>query len=131
MNIPRAALALLLIGGLFAAVTAVGAAETGVTPWPTTAEQIRKGKIDVGKKYGMGTDQRFHRIHESTLGLECATCHADRIPASARTFSVPPAVDVSQASPGPVDRRVCQGCHVGGPARDVYGSQKPSEVKQR
>src|SRR3972149_3073197 len=79
----------------------------------------------------MGTDQRFHRIHESTLGLECAACHADRIPASARTFSVPPAVDVSQASPGPAAPRVRVALRPPEPERLVTLRRVAEELRER
>jgi len=125
MNNLRVIFLVLLVAGLFAGVIASQAADSGVTPWPSTAEKIRKGEIDVGKEYGMAPDKRFHRIHADTVGLECSTCHADRIPASAQVFSVPPAVDISSASPGAVDRRVCQGCHIAGPAREIYGPRAP------
>lgn len=124
MNILRAVFLVLLLAGLFAGA-ATQAADNGVAPWPATAEKIGKGGIDVGKTYGMAPDQRFHRIHNDTLGLECATCHSDKLPASVRTFSEPPAVDVSSASPGAIDRRACQGCHIAGPARNIYGPRAP------
>jgi len=88
MNNLRVIFLVLLVAGLFAGVIASQAADSGVTPWPSTAEKIRKGEIDVGKEYGMAPDKRFHRIHADTVGLECSTCHADRIPASAQVFSV-------------------------------------------
>lgn len=96
---------------------------------PTVAEKIQKGEIDVGgkekKAYGMGQDQRFHRIHANVLGLECATCHTEKLNPSVAAFTAPPAVDVSKDSPGLVDRRVCVGCHQAGPGRDFYGPGKP------
>jgi hypothetical protein len=94
----------------------------------TLAEKIRKGEIDIGGKadgaFGMGLDQRFHRIHGNVLGLECTTCHVNDPPRSVEFFMVKPAVDVPDASPGPIDRRVCQGCHTGGPGKPFYNPGK-------
>ncbi len=87
----------------------------------TLAEKIRKGEIDVGgranKAYGMAQDQRFHKIHVGVLGLECTTCHVSDQPRSVEFFMVKPAVDVPDASLGPIDSRVCQGCHTRGPGK--------------
>lgn len=91
------------------------------TSLPALAEEIRKGQIDVGKQYGMAPDLRFHKVHSDVLALECSACHADKFPAGAGIFALPPAVDVSKDSPSPIDRRVCLGCHVEGIARKVYG----------
>lgn len=91
------------------------------TSLPVLAEKIRKGQIDVGKEYGVAPDSRYHKIHAEVLALECAACHAEKFPAGTEIFAVPPAVDVSQDSPGPIDRRSCLGCHIGGAAFKAYG----------
>jgi hypothetical protein len=80
------------------------------------AKQIRNGEIDVGAEYGMALDQRFHQIHSTTLGMECTRCHVTKAPLEI----APPPSD----SPGPIDRRVCLGCHVTGPASELYTSQE-------
>ena len=49
MNNLRVIFLVLLVAGLFAGVIASQAADSGVTPWPSTAEKIRKGEIDVGR----------------------------------------------------------------------------------
>lgn len=99
------------------------------TPLPTVAEKIRNGEIDVGGKtneaFGMGQDQRFHRIHSKVLGLVCGTCHVNKVPVSAEIFTLRPAVDASTQAPGVVDRRVCLGCHTAGPGRGIYGPKSP------
>lgn len=107
------------LGGCATTTTKEGAA------LPTVAEKVRKGEIDVGKAYGMAPDRRFHRIHNEVVGLECATCHVDKLPATAEAFTVRPAVDISPDSPGPIDRRVCLGCHLAGPGRNVYTPRTP------
>ncbi len=86
------------------------------------AQQIKKGEIDVGTEYGMGIDQRYHKIHATVLGLECAACHIAKVDATNKVFS---AWNVSPQAPGPVDRRGCLGCHHAGPGSDVYGSSGP------
>lgn len=122
-------IALVLLGaGLVAGAALGGCATTtkdGATSLSAVAEKVRKGEIDVGKAYGMAPDRRFHKIHTEVVALECATCHADKMPASAEAFMVPPAVDVSAESPAPIDRRACLGCHLAGPGRNVYGSRTP------
>jgi hypothetical protein len=114
--------AVLLLSGLFGgALLERYAVAENATSLPGLAEKIQKGQVDVGKQYGMALDRRFHKIHGEVLALECATCHAERVPAGTEIFASPPAVDVSKDSPGPIDRRVCVACHVGGVARKAYG----------
>ena len=114
--------AALLLSGLFGgALLERYAVAENPTSLPRLAEQIQKGTIDVGKQYGTALDKRFHKIHGEVLALECATCHTEQLSAGTEIFARPPAVDVSKDSPGPVDRRVCVGCHVGGVARKAYG----------
>ncbi len=92
------------------------------TALSTLAEKIKKGKIDVGKRYGLAPDQRYHKIHAEVLGLECTTCHTEKEATQEAIFI---GQDMSPESPGPVDRRVCLGCHRAGPGRDLYGSGSP------
>ena len=89
---------------------------------PATADAIHKGEIDVGKEYGLALEQRYHKIHTTVLGLECATCHLAKVDAANKASS---AWNVSPQAPGPVDRRGCLGCHHAGPASDLYGSSGP------
>jgi hypothetical protein len=115
-------LVVLLLAGLFGgALLERYAAAESPTSLPGLAEKIQRGEVNVGKQYGLALDQRFHKIHGEVLALECATCHAEKVPAGTEIFASPPAVDVSKDSPGPVDRRVCVGCHTGGVARKAYG----------
>ncbi len=86
---------------------------------PATADAIHKGNIDVGKEYGLALEQRYHKIHTTVLGLECATCHLTKVDATNKVSS---AWNVSPQAPGPVDRRGCLGCHNAGPGSDLYGS---------
>lgn len=115
------AVMLLLAGFVTGMLPERDAAAQSATDLPALSEKIRKGQIDVGKKYGMASDQRYHKIHAEVLGMECGACHVDRFPRGTATFAVPPAVDVSKDSPAPVERRVCLGCHVGGVAIKAYG----------
>jgi hypothetical protein len=73
---------------------------------------IRDGSIDVGEEFGMGTDARFHTIHAQTVGLSCVQCHVQEAPEEV--------AGVFEGSPGVVDRRVCLGCHLTGPATLLY-----------
>lgn len=112
-----------LIGGFVA-----GPGEKAASS-PPKAEKVQKGAVDIKAKalkkgYGMAQDRRFHKIHSKVAKFECTTCHSDRPPPSQVIFSAPPAVDVSASAPGAVDRRVCLGCHLGGPGREFYGPSK-------
>ena len=78
----------------------------------TLAEQIRAGEIDVGKEYGMSPEQRFHRIHAIAIEMKCTHCMVEAAPLEVAL----PSID----APGPVDRRVCVGCHLTGPASTLY-----------
>ncbi len=89
---------------------------------PATADAIHKGEIDVGKEYGLALEQRYHKIHTTVLGLECASCHLAKADATNKVSS---AWNVSPQAPGPVDRRGCLGCHHAGPGGDLYGSIGP------
>lgn len=84
----------------------------------TLGQSISKGQVDVGKAFGTGLDQRYHKIHTSSIGLDCNTCHVQKMATLQEIFSVQ---DISPAAPGPVDRRVCLGCHLAGPGKDAYG----------
>ncbi len=88
-----------------------------------TADAIHKGETDIGKEYGLALEQRYHKIHTTVLGLECATCHLAKVDATNKVSS---AWNVSPQAPGPVDRRGCLGCHHdAGPAGGLYGSSGP------
>jgi hypothetical protein len=89
---------------------------------PVLAEAIKDGEIDVGTEYGLGLDQRYHKIHATVLGLECDACHIAKVDATNKVLS---AWNVSPQAPGPVDRRGCLGCHHAGPGSDLYGSSGP------
>jgi hypothetical protein len=39
------------------------------------AKAIRSGTVDVGKKYSLEEDARYHTIHVEKLGMKCANCH--------------------------------------------------------
>lgn len=80
------------------------------------ARQIRSGEIDVGDEYGMGEDQRFHVIHADTINMSCQQCHVEEAPYE---LGVP-----YNSAEDPVDRRVCLGCHLNGPASPLYEPQE-------
>ncbi len=101
--------------------------EVEVTPEPidvsevglslaTLAQDIQAGRIDVGDEFGMEPGKRFHNIHVEALGALCTQCHVKDAPYE---FDEPAA-----GSPGPVDRRVCLGCHVSGPATNLFDPQE-------
>ena len=115
-----------LIVGLISAGGIIGcAAEAPATlpaTLPETANAIAEGTINVGNEYGLAPDQRYHNIHTTVLGLECATCHITKVDATNRVVS---AWKVSPRAPGPVDQRGCLGCHNAGPGNDLYGFSGP------
>ena len=115
-------LSLFVIGSLVLAVLLVGVAVTpavGQEEEPgwlaTLAEQIRAGEIDVGDEYGMVREQRFHTIHADTIQMECTQCHVEE-PSDDLIEPYSKSGDLK----GPVDRRVCLGCHLTGPATKLY-----------
>ena len=79
------------------------------------AKRIQDGEIDVGDEYGMAEDQRFHVIHDEVLGMKCTQCHVQEA-----RLEVAQPLNISGEAPGPVDRRVCLGCHLSGPATKLY-----------
>ncbi len=88
---------------------------------PVIAEWIRSGVINVGEPDGLGVFQRYHTIHSTILGLDCATCHLTMLTTEQEVFY---AQDVALASPTPTDKSICATCHgVGGPATTLYGSE--------
>lgn len=97
----------------------IGGGEEAPEETPAPAEQlsilaegIRTGEIDVGTEYGMASNQRFHRIHATVIGMVCTQCHVKEAPLEIASASA--------GAPGPVDRRVCIGCHTTGPATKMY-----------
>jgi hypothetical protein len=89
-----------------------------------TAEKIRSGEIDVGKKFTMDFSGRFHTIHSKVLGIGCVACHAtlaynpDHLFLRAAEFP-------QRGHPGAVPRADCIGCHQQqGSATPWYGGKK-------
>ncbi len=88
-----------------------------------TAKDIAANKIDVGKVPDVKPGNRFHNIHNKTLGVQCTSCH---IPKYADDYLLitrnrPP----ENGAPGVIDRGMCLSCHKkNGPAvTKLYGSQ--------
>jgi hypothetical protein len=107
-------LAVLLVGVVV--TPAVGQEEEEEPGWlAILAEQIRTGEIDVGDEYGMVREQRFHRIHADTIQMGCTQCHVADAP-----YDLMEPYSKSGQLKGPVDRRVCLGCHLTGPATKLY-----------
>lgn len=79
------------------------------------ATQIQNGEIDVGDEFGMGRDQRFHVIHTDVIDMKCLQCHVEEAP-----LEVAQPLNITNEAPGIVDRRVCLGCHLNGPAAKLY-----------
>ena len=76
------------------------------------AVRVVKAEVVQDEDYGMALNQRFHQLHTDAMGMECTQCHVEEAP-----------LEVAQPSseaPGPVDRRVCLGCHLTGPAPKFY-----------
>ena len=96
------------------------AVEEGIISLSVLADKIRGGEIDVGKEYGMASDRRYHKIHAEVIELGCESCHAERMATRVEIFARRPPADVPPEAPEAVDRRVCMGCHLAGPGRDIY-----------
>ena len=80
------------------------------------ARMIQDGEIEIEGEYGMGEDQRFHIIHSDIIDMSCKQCHVREAP-----FEIGlPYVEDER----PVDRRVCLGCHLNGPATPLYDPQE-------
>jgi hypothetical protein len=79
------------------------------------AKRIRDGEIDVGDEFGMGEEQRFHVIHTDVIDMKCLQCHVEEAP-----LEVAQPLNITDDAPGIVDRRVCLGCHLNGPAGKLY-----------
>lgn len=79
------------------------------------AQGIQDGEIDVGDEFGMAQGQRFHNIHAEVVDMKCTQCHVQDAP-----LEVAQPINVTDEAPGPVDRRVCLGCHLNGPAAKLY-----------
>jgi hypothetical protein len=89
---------------------------TGFVALASLAEGIRAGEVEVGDEYGVGMGQRFHTIHAQTAGMVCTQCHVEEAPEEV--------AEAVEGSPGIVDRRVCLGCHLTGPATLLYESKE-------
>lgn len=76
------------------------------------AESIQAGDVEVGDEFGMGLEQRFHTIHATIAVMACTQCHVQEAPEEV--------AGAADGSPGVVDRRVCLGCHLNGPAQLLY-----------
>lgn len=107
-----------LIGGLILALLLAGVMATPAIsqeePPSLTdlARMIRDGEIEITAEYGMGEDQRFHVIHSDIIDMSCKQCHVREAPFE---IGLPYVEDEK-----PVDRRVCLGCHLNGPATPLY-----------
>jgi len=87
------------------------------------AEQIRSGKIDVGKDYSTNFKTgRFHIIHADKLLIDCNNCHyGTEYKADYQIMGK--AKPMPDKMPGRLQRSVCLGCHgKGGIATPLYGS---------
>jgi len=83
------------------------------------AKKIKNGEIDVGKNYGMGLEERYHKIHNEVLKIDCSSCHIEKYSDNylyQRKYK--------EFENGPVDRGICLGCHKeNGPAETkLYGT---------
>ncbi len=100
------------------AILAVGLIVGGVISCTPSVEEVDVG--DVGKEYGLVPGQRYHKIHNVALGLECEAHHIGKLDTAQTVFS---SQDVSPNAPGAVDRKDCLDCHSGsGPGKDLYNS---------
>jgi hypothetical protein len=93
---------------------AAPAGDVEIVTLAALAEAIRAGEVDVGEEFGTALGQRFHNIHAQTVGMACNQCHVDEADAPDEVAPAP------VGAPGVVDRRVCAGCHLNGPATLLF-----------
>lgn len=86
------------------------------------AEDIRDGKIDVGKNYSMDFKTgRFHIIHADKMLIDCRNCHYGS-EYKKDYFVMGKHKTMPDKMPGRLQRGVCLGCHSeGGIATAWYG----------
>ncbi len=86
------------------------------------AEQLREGRIDVGKDYSTNFKTgRMHRIHADKLLIDCSNCHyGSDYKADYQVMGKNKAMP--DKMPGRLQHVVCLGCHgKGGIATPLYG----------
>lgn len=107
-----------LIAAGFLTLLASGLASAEDRDLFDTAEAIREGEIDVGKRYDMNKKKgRFHLIHSETIGMECESCHV--APHFAADYLLVNKENAERKAAGVgkgkkadvIDRAVCLGCH--------------------
>jgi len=92
------------------------------------AKMIRKGKLELGRRYSMHEEKgRFHVIHVDEIDLECTSCHVGDVFAKdylllRKEQAVEKAQGIGKGDQAKVvDRTVCLGCHkTGGIATPWY-----------
>ena len=75
---------------------------------------VVREEVAEDEDFGMALDQRYHRLH-ADAPMECTQCHVQEAPLEVAQ----PSSDAAEAI-GPVDRRICLGCHMNGPAPSFY-----------
>lgn len=85
------------------------------------AKMIRKGRLDLGRRYSMHEENgRFHVIHVDEIDLECTSCHVGDDFAKdylllRKEQAVKKAHGIGKGDrAGVIDRSVCLGCHLTG-----------------
>ncbi len=113
-----------MLSFLMVAVIAVPAYAGEAVDLSKLAKDIRNGKIDVGTEYSVDyNDDRFHKIHADTLGLNCSTCHAGK--QYQPDFVLLRKYEEEAGEPRrKLDRAPCLGCHqAGGIATTWYSGR--------
>ena len=120
-------MAILLAAALAVMFTGVNAAGDEFTGISTYAEKIRKGEVDVGKRYDMDDKKgRFHLIHSEELDLNCESCHVAKD--YAKDYLLVNRYNAHRKALGEgkgrkadvLDRSVCLGCHKTGGVATVW-----------
>lgn len=96
-------------------VVTMDAAPDSFVSLSVLARNIQDGEVDVGDEFGMAQGQRFHVIHADVVDMKCIHCHVDEA-----LLEVAQPSNITDEAPGVVDRRVCLGCHLTGPATKLY-----------